>query len=174
MTRIVLGSLIGTLMLTGVTVHDGLAQSEHANHDSVAHADSAFRALQDRGRTAMGVDQYTSAHRFEALPDGGRIELQREVPDSAGVAQIRRHLQDIVTAFRAGDFATPAMVHDRPVPGTAIMSAKRDLIQYSFRELPRGGEVRIVTADPSAVEAIHQFLAFQNSDHRTEAGHQHQ
>jgi hypothetical protein len=170
----VLGSLIGTLILTGTTMRDSLAQSHPVNHDSVAHADSAFRALQDRGRTAMGVDQYTSAHRFEALPDGGRIELQREVSDSAGVARIRRHLQEIVTAFRAGDFATPAMVHDRPVPGTAIMSARRALIRYSFRELPRGGEVRIITTDPDAVEAIHQFLAFQNADHRTEAGHQHQ
>src|ERR1051325_8166932 len=58
-------------------------------------ADSAFAAVQARGADpqAMGVDQYTSVHRFDTLPDGGRIELQRNVDDSAGVAQIRRHLR---------------------------------------------------------------------------------
>ncbi len=166
-------SCTAALLLATVTL-SAQGQSGVTPADSARRADSAFRALQERGHMAMGVDQYTSAHRFEPLPDGGRIELQREVADSAGVEQIRRHLQGIVTAFRAGDFGTPAMVHDRPVPGTAVMAARRNLIQYSFRELPRGGEVRIVTTDPDAVEAIHQFLAFQNMDHRTGAGHQHQ
>lgn len=58
---------------------------------------STFAALQERGasRRAMGVDQYTSRHRFEDLPDGGRIELQQETDDPAGPAQIRSHLRQI-------------------------------------------------------------------------------
>ena len=78
-------------------------------------SDSAFAALQARGADprAMGVDQYTSVHRFDALPDGGRIELQRAVDDSAGVAQIRSHLRAIAVAFATGDFGTPAFVHLR-------------------------------------------------------------
>jgi hypothetical protein len=136
-------------------------------------SDSSFRALQDRGRAAMGVDQYTSAHQFESLPDGGRIELQRQEDDSAGVNQIRRHLQEIVTAFRAGDFRTPATVHAMKVPGTEVMTARKAVIRYEFRPLPRGGEVRIVTADADAVRAVHEFLAFQRVDHRTGESHQH-
>ena len=31
---------------------------------------------------AMGVIQYTSTHKFDALPDGGRIELQNDKNDS--------------------------------------------------------------------------------------------
>src|SRR5688572_33371875 len=46
-----------------------------------ATSDSAFAGVQARGHDAMGVDQYTSAHRFEPLPDGGRIELQRDTAD---------------------------------------------------------------------------------------------
>jgi hypothetical protein len=150
------------------------AQAQHAGHDSASAAkDSAFHQLQQRGREAMGVDQYTSAHRFEPLPDGGRIELQRQVEDSAGVAQIRRHLREIAAAFQAGDFRTPDMVHAMAVPGTDVMAAKKDAIRYQFRELPRGGEVRIETRDPEAVAAVHRFLAFQNSDHRTGESHQH-
>lgn len=151
-----------------------IASAQQTGPDSVkARNDSAFHALQERGRSAMGVDQYTSAHQFEALPNGGRIELQRQVEDSAGVSQIRKHLKEIVAAFQAGDFRTPAMVHAMRVPGTEVMAAKKGAIRYEFRELPRGGEVRIVTADPEAIRAVHDFLAFQRTDHRTGESHQH-
>ena len=49
-------------------------------------ADRDFAAVQARGKVAMGVDQYTSTHRFESLPDGGRIVLRRDPADTAGVA----------------------------------------------------------------------------------------
>ena len=138
-----------------------------------ATSDSAFVALQARGADprAMGVDQYTSVHEFDALPDGGRIELQRAVDDSAGVAQIRRHLRAIAGAFSAGDFDTPAFVHARHVPGTEVMAAKRSAIAYAVRDLPRGAELRITTHDPAAVGAIHEFMAFQRMDHRAEGTH---
>ena len=151
-----------------------MANAQHSGHDSTqAEKDSAFRALQNRGRVAMGVDQYTSAHRFESLPNGGRIELQRQEDDSAGVSQIRKHLKEIVVAFQAGDFRTPAAVHAMSVPGTEIMRSRKNVIRYEFGELPRGGEVRIITTDAEAVAAVHDFLAFQRRDHRTGEAHQH-
>ena len=130
-------------------------------------ADSAFAALQHRGADAraMGVDQYTSIHVFDALPDGGRIELQRAVDDSAGVAQIRRHLRSIASAFAKGDFATPAFVHAQKVPGTNVMAAKRSVISYAVSDLPRGAELRITTHDSSAIAAVHEFMVFQRMDH---------
>ncbi|MGH7477664.1 MAG: hypothetical protein ACRELD_15465 [Longimicrobiales bacterium] len=114
----------------------------------------------------MGVDQYTSTHVFDALADGGRIELQRAVDDAAGVDAIRRHLRKIAEAFGSGDFGTPSFVHLREVPGTAVMAAKQDRIEYTYRDLPRGGELRLVTSDPEALGAIHEFMAFQREDHR--------
>jgi hypothetical protein len=130
-----------------------------------AQEDAAFAALQARGQQGMGVDQYASAHLFDALEDGGRIELQMNADDPAAVARIREHLQEIARAFQAGDFSTPAFVHMQPVPGSAVMAAKRAVITYAYRELPRGGEVRITTRDPDAVVAVHQFMAFQRQDH---------
>src|SRR4029079_5521816 len=65
--------------------------------------DSSFAALQKRGKVAMGVDQYTSTHKFDALPDGGRIELQRDSDDSVGVAAIRAHIREIARSFSRGD-----------------------------------------------------------------------
>ena len=145
--------------------NDHAAMMKGRGH-AMGSTDSTFAAMQQRGRRAMGVDQYTSTHHFDALPDGGRIELQRDIDDSAGVAQIRTHLQGIAKAFAACDFNMPAFVHMQDVPGTKVMAAKRAAITYTYRELPRGGEVRIATTDPEALAAIHEFLAFQRKDHR--------
>ena len=134
--------------------------------------DSAFAAVQERGKGVMGVDQYTSKHVFEDLPDGGRVVLDRDdATDTADVATIRAHMRDIAAAFQRGDFTAPGMVHAQEVPGTRIMAAKRSAITYEATDRPRGAEVRIRTTDSSAVKAVHEFLAFQRSDHRA-AGHE--
>lgn len=117
----------------------------------------------------MGVNQYTSAHIFESLPNGGRIVLQRKGSDSIGESTIRTHMRTIATAFASGDFALPGFVHAMAdVPGTGKMKALRSEITYSERDLPRGAEVVISTKNPDAVAAIHEFLAFQRMDHRAE------
>jgi hypothetical protein len=113
----------------------------------------------------MGVDQYTSTHLFQSLPDGGRIELQRDAADSAGRVRILKHMGEIATAFGAGDFTLPGFVHAREVPGTAVMATRRAKIRYVLESLPRGAAVRLTTGDSSAIQAIHEFLAFQRQDH---------
>jgi hypothetical protein len=141
-----------------------------AQHDpSHVHTDSAYAAMQSRGEHVMGVDQYTSRHVFEPLPTGGRIELQREVDDSAGAVQIRRHLADVAAAFGRGDFSAPFLVHDQDVPGTRVMKAHKDAISYTVRPLARGGEIVISSGDAAVVDAVHAFLAFQRQEHRAAA-----
>ena len=127
--------------------------------------DAHFEGVQHRGNVAMGVDQYTSTHVFSSLPDGGRIELQRDTVDSAGRATILAHMVEIAAAFRAGDFRVPGFVHAQDVPGTAGMAARRERISYVVESLPRGGALRLRTDDSSAVRAVHEFLAFQRRDH---------
>jgi len=131
--------------------------------------DSAFAGVQARGGVAMGVNQYTSRHVFEPLPDGGRIALQRDAADSEGTAQIRSHMHEIARRFAAGDFTLPGFVHARLVPGTEIMAARRAAIAYAVDTLPRGAALRIRSGDSTAVRAIHEFLAFQRHDHHAEA-----
>jgi hypothetical protein len=126
-----------------------------------ASSDSAFATLQQRGETAMGVNQYTSQHIFEPLPDGGRVVLQRKQADPKGEATIRAE------AFGRGDFALPGFVHaTAEVPGTGVMKRLRKDIAYLPRDLPGGGEVVISSKNPEAITAIHEFLAFQRMDHR--------
>ncbi|HKP15010.1 MAG TPA: hypothetical protein VJT85_03070 [Gemmatimonadaceae bacterium] len=156
------------VLSTLLTVPAPLAAQQHGDHPHrAAPDDSAFRALQARGFLVMGVNQYTSVHRFDALPEGGRIELQRDRDDSAGTATIRAHLRAIARAFAAGDFAAPASVHAETVPGVIVMRARRAAIRYEVADLARGAELRIRSADPMAVEAIHRFLAYQRTEHHT-------
>ncbi len=130
------------------------------------NSDSAYRGVQERGKMVMGVDQYTSRHRFEPAADGGSIVLVRDSTDTTGVATIRAHLQKIAQAFAAGDFTLPGVVHAQEVPGTRIMTQKKSVIRYAYHPLAGGGEVRIVTRDSAAVAAVHDFLTFQRMDHR--------
>ncbi len=151
-------------MITRVMLYVALAGSVTVGLTAEAQ-DSSFSALQKRGGIAMGVDQYTSVHKFDDLADGGRIELVLAI-DRA----IREHLQAIAKAFKAGDFSTPAFVHMKTVPGTAEMARRRAAIAYVYKPLPRGGELRITTKDAAAIKAVHEFMAFQRGDHHA-GGH---
>ena len=170
-------STFSLVVLMGALAAPRAAAQKHPSHDSAGRGhpgarstDSAFRALQERGRQAMGVDQYTSVHRFDDLADGGRIELQRAEDDSAGVATIRAHLRSIKSAFESGDFSTPAFVHMGPVPGAGVMAQRRAQLHYEVRDLPRGAALHIRTRDAAALSAVRDFMAFQRRAHRT-AGH---
>ena len=140
--------------------------------DRQSAAESSFAQVQRRGKSVMGVDQNTSRHVFEDLPDGGRIVLDRDdASDTTSIRTIRSHMRDIEAAFRQGNFGAPGLVHARDVPGTAVMSRKRSVIAYAVEDRPRGAELRIRTSDSAAIAAVHEFLAFQRTDHRA-AGHE--
>ena len=55
------------------------------------------------------------------------------------------------------------------------MKRLKDQIKYETEPTDKGAEVKIATANPKAVSAIHQFLKFQIEDHHTgdstEVGH---
>jgi hypothetical protein len=180
-------ALVSLLTLSVVCARHGMAQSTdtisskpldhsamtpaqhaamHGGNSSTPTPDSLFSALQARGKMAMGIDQYASAHKFDVLPDGGRIALEMKGGDSLAVAQIRAHMKLIEHAFQAGDFSTPEFVHARSMPGTDVMSRNKALIRYTYADLPRGGEVRITTTDPGSLAAIREFLTAQRGDHR--------
>ncbi len=137
-----------------------------------AGTDTSFAAMQQRGAAVMGVDQYTSQHVFEDMPDGGRIVLDRQdTTDTAGVGAIRNHMRQIATDFEAGDFSKPFAIHGDSVPGTTVMAQRRELIRYVVKDRPAGGEVGLHSTDTVAINAIHRFLAFQRTAHHA-GGHE--
>jgi len=172
--RILPGTL---LLLAWLTGSDRLAAQSadsmpagHHHTPGMMHGmhDTTFKAMNERGATAMQVDQARAIHHFDSLEDGGRIVLESTDGDSAGIAGIRSHFREIERSFRAGDFAIPMFVHAETVPGTDVMAERKELIEYTRTELPRGAELRMRTADPAALQAIHAFLDFQRRAHHAQ------
>jgi hypothetical protein len=130
-------------------------------------SDSAFKAMDMRHGEMIGEDPMALEHQFVAQPDGGDIILERQIHEDLGINQIRAHLLLIARSFARGDFSLPGFVHDKPVPGTAVMADRANKIIYTVEDLPHGGVVHIQTKDPEALNAIHSFIAFQIAEHRT-------
>ena len=130
-----------------VTVAVGCTRADEGK----GRTDSSFAALQQRGETAMGVNQYPSQHVFESLPTGGRIVLQRKEPDSVGEAAIRAHMRTIANAFTSGNFAVPDFVHaTSEVPGKAQLEELKAESTYTAGGIPRGAEVGTPNENPKA------------------------
>jgi hypothetical protein len=53
------------------------------------------------------------------------------------------------------------------VPGTDGMKRLRDRISYAYEDIANGGRVRISTRHARALAAIHEFLRYQITDHKT-------
>jgi hypothetical protein len=93
--------------------------------------------------------------------------LRTTRPTHRAAEEIQMHLAYIVSMFRSNDFDIPMLIHDKVPPGVDVMKQKRNAISYAYEPTKLGGLVRIKTADPEALKAIHQFLLFQIKDHRT-------
>ena len=143
--------------------HNGMADCPmHAEHAS---------GVDQRGDTAMGFSHEKTSHHFRLLPDGGAIEVTaNDAGDEVSRKQIRAHLTHISQLFARGNFQIPMFVHDRKPPGTEVMQQKKDKISYRYEEMEKGARVRITTSDPDALKAVHEFLRFQITDHRTGDG----
>ncbi|HEY0007041.1 MAG TPA: hypothetical protein VGB17_19830 [Pyrinomonadaceae bacterium] len=128
----------------------------------------ATAAMNERGDEAMGFSHMKTTHHFRLLQDGGAIEVEvNDASDTASRNQIREHLSYIARAFAAGDFDKPFDVHAQVPSGVAYMKQIKTEIKYTFEATRKGGRVRISTANPEALAAVHDFLRFQIKEHRT-------
>ena len=130
---------------------------------------SHFEGVNHRGDEVMGFDHAKTTHHFRLLPDGGTIEVEaNDADDAASRDQIRQHLGHMAGLFGDGNFKAPMLIHGREPDGVPTMQRLRAEINYQYEETGKGGRVRISTADPEAVKAIHDFLRFQINDHQTD------
>ena len=116
----------------------------------------------------MGFSHAMTGHHFHLLPDGGSIEVESErSDDNASKEAIRWHMQKVAGMFAKGDFSLPVFIHDTVPPGVEVMKLLKDQIAYTAENTGKGAQVRIITGNPEALVAVHQFLRFQIKDHRT-------
>jgi hypothetical protein len=101
---------------------------------------------------------------FETLPNGGIIEIQRASDDSAAMRAVRIRLRTLAQALSQGDVSSPEYARMTSAPGGRVMLDRRNAIRYDYRDLPRGGALRISTSDYTAQKAIWEFIAFQRNE----------
>jgi mono/diheme cytochrome c family protein len=140
----------------------------HAGDHAIHEGDAHHTAVNERGDKVMGFSHEKTAHHFRLKSDGGVIEVEANDPaDSMSIDRIKTHLKHIAQKFTAGDFEAPMLIHGTSPPGIAVMKRQKAEINYNFEESERGGRIQITTGNAEAVTAIHQFLRFQITDHRT-------
>jgi hypothetical protein len=140
------------------------AESKHECPMMDGHA----AGVEARGDQAMGFDHAKTTHHFRLASDGGTIQVEANDPaDTASRDRIRMHLRHVAAMFAEGDFAIPMLIHARTPPGTDVMRRRKEEIAYEYEERDGGARIRIRSANPEAIQAIHDFLAFQIRDHRT-------
>jgi len=149
-------------------LHEQHMAANKSSAPSHSHPSASGSTLESRGKAAMGFEPSKTTHHFLLKPEGGLIQVQASDPqDTISLEQIRKHFQHIAAAFAAGNFQIPMMVHDTVPPGATAMKRLRGKIQYTYGETPTGARVVIKTADPSALDAIHDFLRYQIHEHET-------
>ncbi len=138
----------------------GLSQTDQG-HDHHAEMNS-------RGDHEMGFSHEKTTHHFRLYPNGGSIEVDAKDPrDTATRDQIQMHLSHIAHMFAEGNFRAPMLIHDQVPPGVLTLQRLKAAVSYRFEKADRGGRVQIITTDPDALNAVHEFLRFQISDHQT-------
>lgn len=122
--------------------------------------------MMERGDIAMGFNQTKIMHHFVDTATGGEVRIMAlDASDAKTIDEIRSHVEDIQHEFSQGNFTKPFFIHAQVVPGTQIMTEKKDLIQYSTKQI-EGGAILVLTAnDTELLDAIKQFMAFQSSQH---------
>jgi hypothetical protein len=135
-----------------------LTQQDHSKHGE----------MEKRGDQGMGFAQDKITHHFLLRKDGGAIQVTaNSADDKTSKEEIQMHLHHIAQAFKSGDFNIPMFVHDQTPPGVAVMKKLKDQIKYRYEPAENGGRVVISSANAEAVAAIHEFLKFQITEHKT-------
>jgi hypothetical protein len=115
---------------------------------------------------AMGFNQSKIAHQFIATPVGGKIVVMSlNGSDIQTIGQIKNHVSDIQKEFSEGNFTKPFLIHAQEVPGTKVMSEKKELIKFDIMEMNNGSGLILTTNDKELVDAINQFMEFQSKEH---------
>ena len=157
-------SLTIGLLALGASAVTGASQHAQDARDAQDH----HAGVMKRGAHVMGFDQTTTTHHFRLTRAGGIIEVTaNDAADKTAISQIQNHLQHIAAMFGEGNFTAPMLIHAQEPPGVADMKRAGAAIGYKYEPLPRGGRVLLTTTATTHINAVHDFLRFQITDHKT-------
>ena len=148
-------------------VYEGLIGEHQGGNKSQSQDQSESISMLERGAVAMGFNQSKISHQFKSTPLGGEISITAlNNNDTETIKQIKNHISIIQKEFSSGNFTKPFYIHAQDVPDTKIMGEKKDFIKYTINEIDNGSTLILKTKDKELLDAIHQFMAFQGTEHQ--------
>ena len=131
---------------------------------------SRQQVIAERGATVMPFSLDATTHVFNATATGGTQRVVADDPrDSEQIRLIRQHLHGEGAAFKRGDFADPATIHGRDMPGLTALERGYERIQVRHSDLADGAQITYRTADRALAEAVGAWFATQLRDHGADA-----
>jgi hypothetical protein len=136
---------------------------------SPALAQTRQQAVRERSAHVMPFSMDATMHQFEPTKTGGVMVVSVHDGDAQQVSLVRAHLQKEAAAFARGDYADPAYIHGKNMPGLASLSAGAKRISVHYTELSDGAAIAFRTTDAGLIAALHRWFAAQISDHGHDA-----
>ena len=145
-----------------------LASAIQAQQSNPQTTEQQHAAMMKRGDDGMGFSHEKTTHHFNLLKDGGAIQVSVNDPnDDASRDHIRMHLSHVAEMFSAGNFNVPMFIHDTTPPGLPTMTKLHSEIHYQYQQTDNGAKIMIATTNPRVLKAVHEFLQFQITEHKT-------
>ena len=158
--------IVAVLIISVIVYFLPVNYQNTSNH--ITNATEGFNqtAMLERGNMAMGFNQTQIHHHFMSTATGGEIMIMSaNMSDVQTMDEIKNHVKDIQYEFSHGNFTKPFYIHDQVVPGTDVMTTKKNLINYSIKDIDGGSVLVLTTNDTELLHAIQQFMDFQSSQH---------
>jgi hypothetical protein len=137
---LILAILAIGILLSVIFIASPVAHTWAQNQHQMITNNNNTTSMMERGNIAMGFNQNKIIHNFKSTPTGGEIIITAldNNNDTETIKQIRNHTLDIQKEFSEGNFTKPLFIHAQQVPGSKVMSEKKDLIKYSILQMKNG------------------------------------
>ena len=119
-------------------------------------------ALLQRASRVTGIDSDRVQRHFYVLKNGGAIEITaKDANDEATIKAIRTWLKKESDFFTKGNYESAAAIYGKAPESTIQLKKLRDEVNFAMVQEDNGAVLRMLTVNPQAKAAIHEYLKFQ-------------
>jgi len=131
-------------------------------------ATSSESEMNARFSKVLGTDVDKVVQHYYLVKMGGVIELTAKDPnDTATITALRKYLEAQKALYEKGKNDSDAEVHGKIPDGLATMKKMRNDITFYSTETDSGAVLRMFSVNDQARQAVHDFMKFQISEHKT-------
>ena len=119
-------------------------------------------AFLNRVTKVTGFDSERVVRHFYLLKNGGAIEVVAKDPkDETTVKAVQTYLKKESDSWTKGNFENVNAMYGKLPEGTPELKKLRDSVTFAAVPEESGGVLRLLTVNPQAKSAIHEYLKYQ-------------